>query len=140
MELSGSPTQSTHHKLILIPYLPLKIMPPEEIQIIEDFLTFLENARTTLPATNSLWEHLPSFLSQLETVEDSPLNLALSIQSWCQEVEVNIDPKAMRQLRASIVQKGQVIPTPAEGEKASKVYNKALIAESVNNAIPKKSA
>jgi histidine ammonia-lyase len=115
-------------------------MPPEEIQIIEDFLTFLENARTTLPATNSLWEHLPSFLSQIETVEDSPLVLALSIQSWCQEVEVNIDPKAMRQLRASMVQKGKVIPTPAEGEKASKVYNKALIAESVNNAIREKSA
>lgn len=140
MGLGGSPTQSTHDKLILIPYLPLKIMPPEEIQIIEDFLTFLENARTTLPATDSLWEHLPRFLSQLETVEDSPLILAMSIQSWCQDFGVNIDPKTMRQLRANMLEKGQVIPKPAEGEKASKVYNKASITESVNHAIPEKSA
>lgn len=115
-------------------------MPPEEIQVIEDFLTFIENARRTLPANNSLWENLRSFLTQLETVDDRPLQLALAIQSWGQEFDVTIDPKTMRQLRANMVEEGQVIPKPAEGEKASKVYNKAMITESVNNAIPPKSA
>jgi len=133
-----SPTQSTHDKLILIPYLPLKIMPPEEIQLIEDFLTFLENARTTLPATDSLWEYLQSFLTQFKTVDDRPLQLALFIETWCQEFQVTIDPKTMRQIRANMLENGQVIPKPAEGEKASKVYNKASITESVNNAIPEK--
>ncbi|WP_017307230.1 hypothetical protein [Spirulina subsalsa] len=114
-------------------------MPPEEIQIIEDFLTFIENARATLPTADPFWANLQSFRTQLETVEDRPLKLALFIQSWCREFQVTIDPATMHQLRVSVLKKGQEIPTPTAGQKASKVYNKAVITESINNALPKQS-
>jgi hypothetical protein len=115
-------------------------MPPEELQLIEDFLTFIENARTTRPGNDPLWENLQEFETNLVSVEDRPVKLALYIQSWCQEFGVKIDAQVMRQLRDSMVKKGKVIPKPLEGEQPSKVYNKAMISETVHQARPENQA
>lgn len=115
-------------------------MPPEELQLIEDFLTFIENARTTRPGNDPLWENLQGFETNLVPVEDKPVKLALYIQSWCQEFGLKIDPQAMRQLRDNMVKKGKVIPQPEEGEKPSKVYNQAMLSETVHQARSEKIA
>ena len=114
-------------------------MPPEEITLIEDFLTFLEAVRNQ-PTNDPLWSQLDSFQTALADVEDRPLKLALYIQAWCDQFQITINPAAMRELRVNMIKKGEIIPKPAEGEQASKVYNKALISQSVQKAKDSKSA
>ncbi|MCW6038608.1 hypothetical protein K4A83_20370 [Spirulina subsalsa FACHB-351] len=114
-------------------------MSPEEITLIEDFLTFLEAAHTK-PADDPFWSQLDSFQAALVDVEDRPLKLAWHIQAWCDQFQITINPAAMRELRVNMIKKGKTIPKPAEGEEASKVYNKALISQSVQKAKDSKSA
>jgi hypothetical protein len=112
-------------------------IPSEEfLQIIEDFLTLLEQAKTARPSYPQLWENLPTLETQLTAAEDKTLKLAKILKTWCKESQITFNPEELATIRANMIQKGDKIPKPAEGERPERVYNKAFLVEQVKQANP----
>ena len=111
-----------------------RIPSSEFVQIIEDFLTFLEQAKTNPQTPPQLWEHLQTLKTQLTAAEDKTLKLAKIIKTWCKEYQITFNPEELATIRANMIQKGDKIPKPAEGERPERVYNKAFLVEQVKQA------
>jgi hypothetical protein len=104
------------------------------LQIIEDFLTFLEQAKTNPQNHPQLWTNLRTLETQLTAAEDKTLKLAKIIKTWCKESQITFNLEELAAIRANMIQKGDKIPKPAEGERPERVYNKAFLVEQVKQA------
>lgn len=109
-------------------------IPSEFLQVIEDFLTLLEQAKTDPQTYPQFWENLPSLETQLTAAEDKTLKLAKILKAWCKESLITFTPEELATIRANMIQKGEKILKPAEGERPENVYNKAFLVEKVQQA------
>ncbi|MCT7972690.1 hypothetical protein [Laspinema olomoucense] len=109
-------------------------IPSEFLQIIEDFLTFLEQAKTDSQTPPQLGENLQTLETQLNAAEDKTLKLAKLIKAWCKEYQISFNREELATIRANMIKQGQKIPKPAEGERPENVYNKAFLLEKVHQA------
>lgn len=110
-------------------------IPSEFLQIIEDFLTYLEQAKTDPQNNPKIRKNLQTLEDQLTAAEDKTLKLAKIIKSWCKEYQVTFNREELITIRANMIKKGQQpIPKPAEGEKPETIYNKALLVARVQQA------
>ncbi len=108
-----------------------RIPSSDFLQIIEDFLTFLEQAKTNPQTPPQLWEHLRTLETQLTAAEDKTLKLAKIIKVWCKEYQITFNPEELATIRANMITQGKKIRKPAEGERPENVYNKAFLLEKV---------
>ncbi|WP_367288782.1 hypothetical protein [Laspinema palackyanum] len=109
-------------------------IPSEFLQIIEDFLTLLEQAKTDPQTQTQLLANLPSLETQLTAAEDKTLKLAKILKTWCKESQITFTPEELATIRANMIQKGEKIRKPAEGERPESVYNKAFLVGKVQEA------
>jgi hypothetical protein len=109
-------------------------IPSEFLQIIEDFLTLLEQAKTNPQNHPQLWENLRTLETQLTAAEDKTLKLAKIIKNWCKESQITFNPEELATIRANMITEGKKIRKPAEGERPERVYNKAFLVEQVKQA------
>ncbi|QJB25115.1 hypothetical protein [Limnospira fusiformis] len=97
---------------------------PSDFQIIEDFLTWLEQAKTDPQNYPQLSENLQALEDELTAAEDKTLKLAKIIKGWCNKHQIT---EQLITVRLHMAQQGDKIPKPAEGERPEIVYNKALL-------------
>ncbi|MDT9186886.1 hypothetical protein H4N54_03550 [Limnospira fusiformis KN01] len=97
---------------------------PSDFQIIEDFLTWLEQAKTDPQNYPQLSENLQALEDELTAAEDKTLKLAKIIKGWCNKHQIT---EQLITVRLHMAQQGDEIPKPAEGERPEIVYNKALL-------------
>lgn len=109
-------------------------IPSEFLQVIEDFLTWLEQAKTDPQTYPQLRENLPALETQLTAAEDKTLKLAKILKTWCKESQITFTPEELATIRANMIKQGGKIPKPAEGERPENVYNKAFLLEKVKEA------
>jgi acetylornithine deacetylase/succinyl-diaminopimelate desuccinylase-like protein len=117
-------------------------IPPKSQQDIEDFLTFVAQAKDNPRTDSQLWENLQGLVEKLSASEDKSTKLAQVIKQWCQEYGIKLDPQELKEYRASLrvnmlPKKGQPIPQANPGEKPAVFYNQALILATVQEAIKK---
>lgn len=111
-----------------------RIPNSDSLQIIEDFLTYLEQFQANPQNNPKLSEHLQALEDQLTAAEDKTLKLAIIIKAWCNQYQITLNPDELTTVRANMKQKGQKIPKPAAGERPETVYNKALLVARVQQA------
>lgn len=97
---------------------------PSDFPIIEDFLTWLEQAKTDPQNYPQLSENLQALEDELTAAEDKTLKLAKIIKGWCNKHQIT---EQLITVRLHMAQQGDEIPKPAEGERPEIVYNKALL-------------
>ena len=110
-------------------------VPDHSQKDIENFLTFLDQAKSNPQTDSQLWKNLTVLLKKLRVTEDKSVKLARVIKQWCEEFGIELNPKELAEFRVNMVKKGQAIPERPAGEKPAIVYNKALIVEKVNEEI-----
>jgi hypothetical protein len=123
-------------------------IPPKSQQDIEDFLTFVAQAKDNPRTDSQLWENLSGLVEKLSASEDKSTKLAQVIKQWCQEYGVKLDPQELKEYRASL--RVNMLPkpnpndknpqTPPEtplGERPAITYNKPVILATVKEAINK---
>ncbi|EDZ96021.1 hypothetical protein AmaxDRAFT_1058 [Limnospira maxima CS-328] len=102
-------------------------IPSDFLQIIEDFLTWLEQAKTDPQNYPQLSENLQALEDELTAAEDKTLKLAKIIKGWCNKHQITFNREQLITVRLHMAQQGDEIPKPAEGERPEIVYNKALL-------------
>jgi len=111
----------------------------KSLKDIEDFLTFVAQAKDNPDQDSQLWEKLKGLVEKLRATEDKPVKLASVIKQWCQYFGITLNPKELEEyraiLRANMLQKGDVIQAANPGERPAVTLNQALIVDTVNDAI-----
>ncbi len=109
-------------------------MPPESQQTIEDFLTFVEQERNDRDRDRELWDNLRTLEESLAQTEDKPAKIAKAIKAWCKQFNIVLNREQLADYRINMAKKGKSIPKPTPGEQPDRVYNKALIVDTVKAA------
>jgi hypothetical protein len=109
-------------------------IPPKSQQDIEDFLTFLAEAKSNPKTQPELWSNLQFIVQELSETEDKPAQLATVIKQWCQKYGITEEYRAS--LRVNMVpNSGDKIPQKPPGERPGIVSNQAAIVATVQDAI-----
>jgi hypothetical protein len=115
-------------------------IPPKSQQDIEDFLTFVAQAKDNPRTDSQLWENLSGLLEKLSATEDKPTKLAEVVKQWCKEYGIKLDPQKLKEYRASLrvnmlPKPDDKIPQKPPGERPVVVLNQAVIVATVEDAI-----
>jgi hypothetical protein len=106
-------------------------MPPVSQQILENFLTFLQDPKNNTEA----YSNLPSLESKLENTEDKPIELATTIRDWGKEFGIDFS----RELRVGMYddEESESPPRP-KGDLPRPTINKFLILDNIKKEKEKK--
>jgi len=115
----------------------------KSLKDIEDFLTFVIQAKDNSDQDSQLWKNLKGLVETLLATEDKPAKLAMVIKEWCKQFGIALNPEELARYRDSLrvnmlSKQGDVMPViPAAnpGERPAVTLNQALIVDTVNDAI-----
>lgn len=121
-------------------------LPLRSQKILESFLTFL----TDRSIDENACSNLPTLKENLKNANDDPVELAIMIDDWCKELNINFSEEfesdsseeaPLPPTRANMADpdEDETIPQQAEGDRPQAVCNKALLVRRIDEAIEARS-